>query len=1016
MVQLNGRSGGEIDVKAVATDPVPPTDIALSATSVSENAFENGTVGLLSTDGADTGYTYEIVADSSGGAFRIEGNRLVVDDNAKLDFESAPQVTVTVRTVDANGASYTEALTLDVTDVLLEKRYSAGDAFLANVTQAGMQDLRTVVPLAGGGFGLVWIELIPGAADPDRSVLRLYDAAGLPVSGEISVSPQWLPSLVAAPGSDGGIVIAYQLSTGEGLAVAAQAFDSAGNAVGPQMVAGTTTTGYPNWPAVVQLSSGGYALGWSTGDGAFHAQLFDEAGDPSGAEMVIVAAYSDRGAVLVATPSGGFVAAWGEGGPSDEGPYEVKAQFFDASGSPIGAGIVIPAGGIDLDGVTIVPLADGGYMLGWVEEQGESGGMTLQAIMAQRIGADGDLSGAPLVLTVFVIEDGLVPDVTFAAHPDGGFLVTWPTADLDNIDPVTGDVDYSLNGHLFDPEGNPVGAAFQPTLSGGTGRSTILADGTMVTAWSGTDSDDSGVFVRVYNPANDPDDDILTGDDGANLLDGGDGDDALYGLGGADDLRGGAGNDLLDGGTGADILRGGTGNDTYIVDEAGDAIEENAGEGTDEVRTGLAAYSLVGSQIENLTATTSAFHEFRGSGLANILTGGAGTDFLLLHDGGEDTALGGEGNDVIYFGTALSGGDVADGGAGRDAVVLQGNVTAVLTDTNLLGIESISIQSGANTRFGDTANNFYDFSVTTAEGNVAEGEQLIVNAQSLRAGEDFTFDGSAETDGRFLVYGGHGVDTLTGGDGVDVFFFEGQRWGPNDKVDGGDGRDSLVISAGSGTTHIEFAADSLVGIESISVNNRYATDPSQKPSYELVLHNANVVAGGTLIVNGFSLVDPTQTVSFDGSAVHDGNLVLLGGAGNDVLIGGDGADLLYAAGGADDLTGGDGMDVFQYRDISDSTVASPDEIFAFQNGLDKIDLSQIDANTLIEGNQMFKWRGSSAFTVGDPTFVGQLRVYQSNGIWFVEGEINGDGIADFALQVTTEPGPMSSLEQHHFIM
>src|SRR3981081_2729141 len=62
-------------------------------------------------------------------------------------------------------------------------------------------------------------------------------------------------------------------------------------------------------------------------------------------------------------------------------------------------------------------------------------------------------------------------------------------------------------------------------------------------------------------------------------------------------ITGGAGNDTLDGGTGADSMIGGAGNDPYIVDNAGDVVTENAGGGTDTVKTNLSSYTL-GANLE----------------------------------------------------------------------------------------------------------------------------------------------------------------------------------------------------------------------------------------------------------------------------------------------------------------------------------------------------------------------------------------------------------------------------------
>src|SRR5262245_45419302 len=56
-----------------------------------------------------------------------------------------------------------------------------------------------------------------------------------------------------------------------------------------------------------------------------------------------------------------------------------------------------------------------------------------------------------------------------------------------------------------------------------------------------------------------------------------------YGNGDANMLYGNAGSNLLDGRGGADVMFGGAGNDVYFVDNAGDMVVENAGEGNDAV-------------------------------------------------------------------------------------------------------------------------------------------------------------------------------------------------------------------------------------------------------------------------------------------------------------------------------------------------------------------------------------------------------------------------------------------------
>jgi len=414
-----------------------------------------------------------------------------------------------------------------------------------------------------------------------------------------------------------------------------------------------------------------------------------------------------------------------------------------------------------------------------------------------------------------------------------------------------------------------------------------------------------------------------------------------------------------------------------------------------------------GATIENATSGSGA-DRLTGNSANNILDSGAGGDVLVLSGGGNDTALAGAGNDTIYMGGALTPGDSIDGGVGTDTLALQGNYAGLVLGTglvsNLTGIESISLMSGANTLFGDTANNRYDFNITALDSNVAAGQQLKINGGNLLAGEDLTFNGSAETNGSFLIYGGQGVDTLTGGGGNDVFFFAaGGNLGAGDFVNGGGGIDGMFLR---GNYTLDFNAPGMSGIiqnvENITLTSvsdtRYARDGSAEFDYNLTFADSMLATGITITVNG-GLLQAAETMIFDGSLESGGNFRLFSGAAADTLKGGGGNDLLYGGLGSDSLTGGAGSDTYQYRSTGESTGAAMDHVFGFAAGTDKIDLSLIDANSLSGGNQAFHWIGASAFTGGGGGAAGELRAYQSSGSWFIEGDTNGDGTADLVIQL-----------------
>jgi len=124
-----------------------PTDLTLDRSDIKELAATGTVVGTLEpldADGFRDAFTYELI-DNAGGRFGLNGNKLMVADGIKLDYEQGKSYDVTILVKDKAGLTFTKALKVTVEDVQAEfTEGSVGNDVI--VGGAGKDRL-------GGGFG-----------------------------------------------------------------------------------------------------------------------------------------------------------------------------------------------------------------------------------------------------------------------------------------------------------------------------------------------------------------------------------------------------------------------------------------------------------------------------------------------------------------------------------------------------------------------------------------------------------------------------------------------------------------------------------------------------------------------------------------------------------------------------------------------------------------------------------------------------------------------------------------------
>ncbi|PKN89270.1 MAG: hypothetical protein CVU51_01070 [Deltaproteobacteria bacterium HGW-Deltaproteobacteria-1] len=531
------------------------------------------------------------------------------------------------------------------------------------------------------------------------------------------------------------------------------------------------------------------------------------------------------------------------------------------------------------------------------------------------------------------IEAHLLPSAT-----EGDDTLTG-TANADNMEGLGG------NDYISSLVGDDTidGGTGADTMLGGIGNDMYIVDNTgdVVTenASEGIDTVNSSV---TYTLAANVENLTLTGTAAisgtGNTLD-----NYLTGNNAVNTLTGGAGNDTLDGGAGADSMLGGIGDDTYIRDNTGDVVTENANEGSDTVNSSI-TYTL-GSNVENLTLMGTSAVNGTGNTLANVIIGNSANN-TLSGATGADTMLGGLGNDTYV---ADDTGDVVTENANEGTDLVQSSVTYTLSanveNLTLTGTNTINATGNelANTLTGNSGANIFDggLGADNMIGGAGNDTYIVDNAgdvvtESASAGTDaiqssvsYTLSANVENltligtnaingtgnDLANTINGNSAANILSGGTGAD-------------SMTGGIGNDTYIFARGYGQDTINDTDTTAGNLDKITLAAGIApADVTLRRSGDNLIASINNTTDSVTVQNWFvsTGANRVEQIVFDGGTVWDvsyiqANATTGGTSGNDNLTGTTGADLLSGLAGNDTLTGLDGDDTLDGGTGADSMI------------------------------------------------------------------------------------------------
>ncbi len=757
--------------------------------------------------------------------------------------------------------------------------------------------------LGDGGYVLVTRTTVPGGL---AFSAQQFDAAGVEVGDEVTFPSDTASVVLNEAGNV--FVVGSEYDGGVLQRTFVQRYDQLGGAVAEEVDITGATSFYA-------LAGGGFVT--VRGDtNTFYLQQYDANFATVSDEATFELLPDEEGSVSSVTQlsGGGYVVGvkslivHNPGSESEYTEYFGRFQAFTADGTPLG-----PIG----SGSSIAAFDSGGFVVTSVLQDPDEFGLAGDILM-QRYNAAGAKVGAEFVVNITTSRPQQSPSV--AVLSDGGFVVIWQS-------PATGG--NNILARRFDANGVAIGGELRiNTADGNVSLSSVvtpivaLDDGGYVVKWKGSGSSNGEIFTQRVDADGSLSTFEISGTTANDTLNAGFG-TKLFGLGGNDTLNG-------------DQMFGGDGNDTYIVDSTRDRAIEQSGSagGVDTVRSSV--NHALGSNVENLILTGTAYLSGTGNDIANVITGNVGSNTLTGNGGddvldagaGNDTLSGGDGRDTLIGGTGV---DKMSGGTGDDTYYVD-NVTDQVTE----------VDNAAN---GGVDKVFSSVSFTLK----SHVENLSLtgtgNIDGTGNGIDNVIVGNT---GNNQLRGGAGNDTLTGAAGDDLLYGETGA----DRMTGGSGNDTYFVDNTSDVV-IESSDPVNGGIDTVVSSISRTLGAYQE--------NLNLIGGVAINGNGNSLNNTLTGNSgantlrgFEGNDILDGGAdtrtdTLDGGLGNDVFVLGNGNDTVIDAGGTDTIRSTISRTLMDYGFIERLTLQGTANINGTGNALANTITGNSGDNTLDGG-------------------------------------------------------------------